>query len=470
MGKIPLKSEWNELKSDWDKLKSERAEIGVAIPMGVAILVGILILTPVGRFVVFVSALPYNRWGINYYSLAVDGILLAGMALYISGRRSFLLRRSGEKLTAALLGILGLALIVESGAVGLFALILSTYGGEGGVIGILVLAFYALIFRFGLLLLSDSGKILEDKSHPPSRPKLDVAPTRDVKFWERLLLDDHFYARVKTCVTRILLSIPLLVLVYLTFFYNPLIPVTLPICVRVFPKSDTTNINLTVGLLENNTFTFSENLTLKPVVRAWTTQEYSSGQTIQLSAYKNGSAWGVVHNYTLPSVHFRCTELSHRTKGATHKLALESFYLECVITQPPRSPPTPICGTPRHWGPILNQVTFSFTGIERQPLTGFEAFFTLFFVVLCGYGSVFLVGIAWLSSQGKMLRDEILYQPPGQRLDVETQTKYPRDLFARYAEEYPHNPEGVLEWHINKKMKEGKTREKAIEELSKESK
>lgn len=58
------------------------------------------------------------------------------------------------------------------------------------------------------------------------------------------------------------------------------------------------------------------------------------------------------------------------------------------------------------------------------------------------------------------------YPPSAERLDVEMQTKYPRDLFAKYAEQYPHNPEGVLEWHIHKTMKEGKTREQAIKELA----
>lgn len=270
----------------------------------------------------------------------------------------------------------------------------------------------------------------------------------------------------KTSVAMVLLAIPLPVLVYITFFYNPLIPVTFPICVRVFPRfpSDTTSINLIIGLLEKSAFTFSENLTLKPGARAWTTQEYSSGQTIQLSAYKNGSAWGVVHNYTLPSVHFRCMEGPHRSEK-THKLVLESFYLELVPTQASLSLPTPTCAHPRHWGPRANWVTFSFMGIERYPLTGVEAFYSFFFVVLCVYGIVFLLGIVLLSSQGKML-----YQPSRQRLDVKTQTKYPRGLFARYAEQYPHNPEGVLEWHIRKKMKEDKTREQAIEELAKESK
>jgi len=31
--------------------------------------------------------------------------------------------------------------------------------------------------------------------------------------------------------------------------------------------------------------------------------------------------------------------------------------------------------------------------------------------------------------------------------------------------QYPHNPTGVIEWHINKMMKEGKTRKQAIKEL-----
>ena len=43
--------------------------------------------------------------------------------------------------------------------------------------------------------------------------------------------------------------------------------------------------------------------------------------------------------------------------------------------------------------------------------------------------------------------------------------KYPKDLFNKYVRQYPHNPEGVLEWHIHKKMKEVKTREQAIKEL-----
>jgi len=52
-----------------------------------------------------------------------------------------------------------------------------------------------------------------------------------------------------------------------------------------------------------------------------------------------------------------------------------------------------------------------------------------------------------------------------QEIDLESQTKYPKDLFAKYVKQYPHNPTGVLEWHIDKEMKEGKTREQALEDL-----
>jgi len=80
-------------------------------------------------------------------------------------------------------------------------------------------------------------------------------------------------------------------------------------------------------------------------------------------------------------------------------------------------------------------------------------------------GLVFLSGGLLLSDQEKMLEDKSLHPPSVRRLDVETKTKYPRALFAKYAQQYPHNPEGVLEWHIHKKVKEGKTREQAIKEL-----
>jgi len=38
-------------------------------------------------------------------------------------------------------------------------------------------------------------------------------------------------------------------------------------------------------------------------------------------------------------------------------------------------------------------------------------------------------------------------------------------LFTKYLEEHQHNSKGILKWHIHKKMKESKTKEKTVEEL-----
>lgn len=88
----------------------------------------------------------------------------------------------------------------------------------------------------------------------------------------------------------------------------------------------------------------------------------------------------------------------------------------------------------------------------------------LAFLLACD-GLGFLFGMLLLFDMRKMLGGKSLYPPSQRRLDMETQTKYPSDLFAKYAERYPHNPEGVLEWHVRKRMKEGRTRELAIREL-----
>lgn len=56
-----------------------------------------------------------------------------------------------------------------------------------------------------------------------------------------------------------------------------------------------------------------------------------------------------------------------------------------------------------------------------------------------------------------------------EKADVTEREKYPQNLVKKYQRKYPHNPSGVLEFHISRKVKEGKTREQAIEELTKES-
>jgi len=63
---------------------------------------------------------------------------------------------------------------------------------------------------------------------------------------------------------------------------------------------------------------------------------------------------------------------------------------------------------------------------------------------------------------------QVCFADLGQEFEFEPQIKY-RDLYAKYAERYPHNPEGVLELHVDRKMKEGKTKEQAIKELQEEA-
>jgi len=56
-----------------------------------------------------------------------------------------------------------------------------------------------------------------------------------------------------------------------------------------------------------------------------------------------------------------------------------------------------------------------------------------------------------------------------EKTHVTARENYPQGLIMEYQRKYPHNPSGVLEFHISRKVKEGKTREQAIEELAKES-
>lgn len=62
---------------------------------------------------------------------------------------------------------------------------------------------------------------------------------------------------------------------------------------------------------------------------------------------------------------------------------------------------------------------------------------------------------------------QVCFAHLGQEFEFEPQIKY-KDLFMKYAERYPHNPEGVLEFHVDRKMKEGKTKEQAMKELQSE--
>jgi hypothetical protein len=79
----------------------------------------------------------------------------------------------------------------------------------------------------------------------------------------------------------------------------------------------------------------------------------------------------------------------------------------------------------------------------------------------------FFLGVVWFA-YGLAILDLTLFPPSKQEIALEPQIRYTKDLFAKYVERYPHNPRGVLEWHIHKKMKQGKTSEQVIKELEEE--
>jgi len=87
-----------------------------------------------------------------------------------------------------------------------------------------------------------------------------------------------------------------------------------------------------------------------------------------------------------------------------------------------------------------------------------------FLFALSLLGLPFILGIQWLTDGSRVLEEKLGALERKTNFE-ETLKRYPKDLFAKYVEKHPHNPEGVLEWHIHKKMKEGKTREQAINEL-----
>ena len=110
------------------------------------------------------------------------------------------------------------------------------------------------------------------------------------------------------------------------------------------------------------------------------------------------------------------------------------------------------------WTGMIRDVTRSWTWKDSMIAMSYIALYS---------GLFFLFG--WLLlCDGLRARFDIWNRslPSKQGIDLqEAWKKYPKDLFDEYVRQYPHNPEGVLEWHINKKMKEGKTREQAIKEL-----
>ena len=88
---------------------------------------------------------------------------------------------------------------------------------------------------------------------------------------------------------------------------------------------------------------------------------------------------------------------------------------------------------------------------------------TIYLLLSAWSGLGVMSGVLCLIDGARMGEDKAL--PLKKEIDLGSQTKYPKDLLAKYMKQYPHNPTGVIEWHIDKKMKEGKTREQAIKEL-----
>jgi len=120
-------------------------------------------------------------------------------------------------------------------------------------------------------------------------------------------------------------------------------------------------------------------------------------------------------------------------------------------------------------GLILAASSFWFLGFVTSSMQndwtdpGTSRDWTVYQVELAWGGLGFLSGAVWLIDG--MMMEEVEAPPLKQGIELGSQTKYSKDLLAKYTKQYPHNPTGVLEWHIHKKMKEGKTREQAIEEL-----
>lgn len=219
MGKILLKPQW-------EKLKSKRAEIGVAILVGGAIFTGIIMLIVFpfpGMSVFLIFTLPWIFAGIaSRINFPFAFCVFAGVALYISDRKSFLNRRSGDKYVAAWLAILGLALIVESGIDGMLNLSWTAWAqsmgwGSPSWEGLMILAsrfaFSGLVFVFGVLLFSDHEKMLEDKKrYPTSAQRLDgeTKYPRDLfaKYAEQYphnpegVLEWHIHKKMKEGKTR----------------------------------------------------------------------------------------------------------------------------------------------------------------------------------------------------------------------------------------------------------------------------
>jgi hypothetical protein len=102
-----------------------------------------------------------------------------------------------------------------------------------------------------------------------------------------------------------------------------------------------------------------------------------------------------------------------------------------------------IAGTVSTWN-------YENTKIPGHPMTLEES--AIFLQLWAWAGLASISGILWIVYGLKMWGYAADVQPLEQEINLKSQTKYPRDLFAKYAEQY-HNPSGVLGFHISLKMR-----------------
>jgi len=111
-----------------------------------------------------------------------------------------------------------------------------------------------------------------------------------------------------------------------------------------------------------------------------------------------------------------------------------------------------------------DRVAYVRYGLWRfSPIRDFDGSeFALWILTIFVLPTIILIFVAVMSG-GTERREEPLAGAP---LDSDLLKQYPEELLIKYQCKYPHNPTGVLEWHIHKKMKEGKTRDQALKELN----
>lgn len=107
-------------------------------------------------------------------------------------------------------------------------------------------------------------------------------------------------------------------------------------------------------------------------------------------------------------------------------------------------------------------------GDTMTPTPGFMFSFMLFWSLATAMPSIILSVCCTCFIQNA-IHDSRVHTPLVRdtlTLFIHPNNELPDEILQIYSKKYPHNPTGVLRYHIDKKMKEGKTREQVIEELT----